>query len=462
MPRTPIFITLLLLCFLFSQAQTARYTEYIEHKVRWMENIHTISKKYKVDPNVLLEYNHISANQIRRGIILRIPVGHIESRETDPSDTLNLNDPLILLPDYLSECINWRPSPFTEHRVSLILPFQLSGLQPNNQFLEFYEGLLIAVQELKEEGMSIRLSPYDSENFSRLPSLIQSGAFLNEDLIIGPVYANEVMEVLNYTHGQNIKIISPLDPQTESAAYTNPNFFQVSSSLYWQQANLIQYMLKNSGMVWLFYEEDGSDQELVSISREILRKNHIVYQEFTHKVSKGSDVTGELALRLSPHRNNQVIVASSDEPFVSDILRNLSLVQSRRNYPITLYGNARWRNFDSVDYEYYHSMNLHLSVTNYVDYQRPEVKSFLARYRALYRTEPSPFAFQGYDVGAFFLRALYTKGPHFEYCLERGLIPAQPLQSSFHFQKISPEGGYLNTDTRIIRFLPDYRIEVLH
>ena len=455
---------LLFLSLIFSSITEAQTTRDIEHRVRWMENIYTIARKYNLEPKTILDYNRISANDIRRGTTLRIPVVPTENRNSPQADTLNLIDlsNASKQRERHSSCIDYRPSPVTTHRASLILPFDLNKTQPNNQFIEFFQGLLLAVEDLKEEGMSLTLSSFDSGSYSHLPTLVQSGALRNEELVIGPVNANELFELLNYTYGQNIKFISPLDLQTESAAYTNPNFFQVNTSLYWQQFNLIQYLRQNRGMVWLFFEEGGADRELVDITIDILRKNGIIYREFTHKVTKESNITGELSQLLTQYQNNQVIVASTNEAFVSDILRDLSFVHNRRNCPVTLYGNSRWRTFESVDLDYYHSMNLHLSVSHYVDYQKAEVKRFLTKYRSLFRAEPSNYAYQGYDVGYYFLRALYTKGPSFEQCIEQNLIPAQPLQSNFRFQKTGPNGGYINTDTRVIRYLPDYRIEVLH
>ena len=454
-----IIALIVLLCSLIAEAQTVRF---VEHRVRWMENIYTISNKYGVEPKTILEYNGITAYQVRRGITLRIPILVKDEASVIQNDILRQTDPLDPFRNqYVYDCYEYRPSPRTMHRVSLILPFQLHDRQPNNQYLEFYEGLLLAVEDLKDEGMSIRLSSYDSGSYPRMSTLVQSGALQNEELVIGPV-ADDLFDVINYTYGQNSKIVSPLDPRTEPAAYANPNFFQVNTSLYWQQSNLISFLLKNAGMVWVISEDSDTDMELVSVTKDILRENRIIYREFIHKVSKTGDVTGELAQMFTQRQNNQVIVASSNEAFVSDILRNLYLVHTRRNCPVTLYGNAEWRNFVSVDLEYFHSMNLHLSVSNYVDYQKPETKRFLARFRALYRTEPSAYAYQGYDVGTFFLRALHTKGPSFEHCIEQGLIPSQPLQSNFRFEKINPEGGFVNTDTRIIRYLPDYRIEILH
>ena len=459
MPKSLITVLSALLFSLFVDAQT---TQFIEHRVRWMENVYTISRKYNTDPKTILEYNRISANEVRRGITIRIPIILIESNVAQ-TDSLNLNDLAVTsTQEELYGCNEYRPSSGITHRASLILPFDLQKTQPNSQFIEFYQGLLLAVEDLKEEGMSATISSYDSEDYPRLSTLVQSGMLRDEELVIGPVHHQEVLEILNHTYGQNIKFISPLSRQTESAAYTNANFFQVNTPLYWQQYNLIRYLQRNSGMVWLFFEEGGADRELMNITIDILRKNGIIYREFAHKVSRDRDVAGELSQLLTQGQNNQVIVVSTDEAFVSDILRNLYFVHSRRNCPVTLYGNAEWPAFDSVELDYYHSMNLHLSVAQYIDYQNPAVKRFLARYRALYRAEPSAYAYQGYDVGYYFLRALYTKGPSFERCIEQGIILAQPLQSNFRFQKAAPDGGYINTDTRVIRYFPDYRIEVLH
>ena len=461
MHRSLVAALLILLCAFAARAQTPRY--YIEHKVRWMENIYTIARKYKADPTTVLEYNGITANEVRRGIILRIPVVLDDNRNIVPSDTLHTadstNTPFQWEPNYY-ECTEHQPSPGTLHRISLMLPFHLNEPQPNNQFLDFYFGLLLAVADLKDEGMGIRLSLYD-EGSTNLSALVQSGALSDEEFVIGPVYAQDIFNMLNHTQGQHVKIISPLDRQTESAAYGNPNFFQVNASFYNQQANLIQCLPSNPGMVWLFCEASGVDQELVDMTKDILREHRIIYREFVHKVAKDQDITSELALMLVQGQNNHVIVASTDEAFVADVLRSLYLVHTRRNCPVTLYGNARWRNFENVDLNYYHSMNLHLSVTNYVDYQNTEIKRFLSRYRALYRTEPSDYAYQGYDVGCYFLRALHIYGPYFQYCIEQGVSPALPLQSNFRFQKIGQDGGYINTDTRIIQYLPNYRIEML-
>ncbi|MCL2738001.1 MAG: hypothetical protein FWE30_00970 [Bacteroidales bacterium] len=443
-------------CSVVAKAQTKP----VEHTVRWMENIYIIAKKYKTEPQIILDYNNLTANQVRRGVVLLIPWEEATADAAHKQDSLARDEFMdVVVPFNPNDCSNYLPYPGISHSVSLILPLQLTDEQPNSLFIEFYQGFLLAAEDLRQEGMGIILRTLDLAAYPNMPALVQAGALQNQELIIGPVFAEDVFALLQNTYGSEAKIVSPLDPRTEQAVEANPRFFQVSPPPYWQQYNLLQYLEPQSGMVWLFSEEGGRDQALLALTKQILGESQIPYREYNHRVVREQNITDNLAQLFQSDVNNQVIVVSSNEAFVSDLLRNLHMVHSGRQRPITLFGNAGWRNFESVDLDYYHQMRLHLSLSNYIDYERADLKHFLARYRALFQTEPSPYAYQGYDVGYYFLRALYTKGPRFEDCTE--LIPARPLQSNFRFQKVGPNGGFINTDSRVIRYLPDYRIEVL-
>ena len=66
-------------------------------------------------------------------------------------------------------------------------------------------------------------------------------------------------------------------------------------------------------------------------------------------------------------------------------------------------------------------------------------------------------SFQGYDLGAFFLKALNDYGKNFEDYLEE--IEGSMLQSDLKFKKPTPESGFINQSTRKITYRPDYSIE---
>ena len=460
MLRAFVLSCLVLLCSSLLQAQEA----YTEHKVRWMENVHTIARKYKVEVNVLLEYNQISADDVKRGRVLRIPLTPpeakpkpIEDFEQDPPDEITPG------PFNPYNCAHYQPYVGITHRVALMLPLKLYELPANTYFMDFYHGALLAVQELKEQGMGLRLQVYDTEA-TPISSLMRSPEFRQQELIIGPVFAKDLFPILQDDYENQAVIVSPLDPLTDAALDGNPRFFQVSPSAESQQRNLLQHIKPYEGKVWLMYETNTPlvDTLWLHITRKQLEQMGIPYTEFTHKVEKDVDITETLKGLFAPHSHNQVIVSSSNEAFVSDLLRCLHLVHNFWGSPVSLFGDARWRNFETIDLDYFHNMNLRLSLPRYVDYQRQDLRRFLTRYRGLYHTDPSSYAFQGYDVMLYFLHALYTKGPSFEHCLyevEKGL---HSLQSPLHFQRLKEDGGFINTQTRLIQYLPDYTIQVLN
>ena len=73
--------------------------------------------------------------------------------------------------------------------------------------------------------------------------------------------------------------------------------------------------------------------------------------------------------------------------------------------------------------------------------------SFLMRYRALFNTEPSQFAFQGYDIASYFIELVYKYGNSWKDKLDEG--NRKMLQNTFNFKK-TPNGGYINNGVRRI------------
>ena len=106
-----------------------------------------------------------------------------------------------------------------------------------------------------------------------------------------------------------------------------------------------------------------------------------------------------------------------------------------------------------------HNTRLHTSLSYYVDYEEDDVKDFVRKYRALYSAEPTPYAFQGYDVATYFFRMYSEHGKGWAEAL--GADSASMLQTEFKFRKESPEGGYVNTGVRRIIYGPDYSVEIV-
>ena len=151
---------------------------------------------------------------------------------------------------------------------------------------------------------------------------------------------------------------------------------------------------------------------------------------------------------------NRVIIASESEAFVNDVVRNLNLTIHNK-FNVVLYAPAKIRTFETIEIENFHNTNLHASLTYYIDYENPEVKQFIKKYRALFQTEPTQFAFQGYDVAKYFLGLCAKYGDSWMQHVE----DAAMLQSTFDLQT-TENGGYSNGGIRRIVYGSEYTVTV--
>ena len=151
---------------------------------------------------------------------------------------------------------------------------------------------------------------------------------------------------------------------------------------------------------------------------------------------------------------NRVVIASDSEAFVNDVIRNLNLTIHNK-FNVVLYAPAKIRTFETIEVENFHNTNLHASLTYYINYDDAAVKTFIMKYRAMFKTEPTQFAFQGYDVTRYFMGLFAKYGEGWMGDAE----DASMLQSSFDL-KPSGNGGYINTGIRRIVYGKEYSVEI--
>jgi len=132
-------------------------------------------------------------------------------------------------------------------------------------------------------------------------------------------------------------------------------------------------------------------------------------------------------------------------------VRNLSDISD--TYKMIVVGFPAWRNYENIETEYFQNINLHLFSSHFVDYSRDDVKDFISKYRNKYYTEPNKYAFQGFDIGMLFFKALKTYGPSFENCIDK--ISGTYLQSKYDFYTSGQGNGYENRELNIFRYF-DY------
>lgn len=334
----------------------------------------------------------------------------------------------------------------------------------SESFLEFYEGVLLAVDSMKQAGMNITLHVFDTnQSASKINSILYQPAFKDIDLIIGPVFPELQGPVADYAKMRGIPMVSPLS-SSGNLEDNNPYYFKINPTkefLIQKTANYIadEYFDKNMVVLSMGNYQNLPEAKLVDMAREKFffspyrdQSKQVLFHEYN------LEREGSLGLSriLQKDQENVFIIPSATEAQVSVAVTNLNA--AAENYPVTLIGLSNFQRYKSIQTEYFHHVRMNLLSPYYVDYKSPAVNRFLGKFRSNYSAEPSQFSYQGYDVAFYFMSALYDYGKDFIGCLPYHHVNL--TQGEFQFEKVNRNGGYMNAGLFIMKYEPDYSIKM--
>ena len=429
------------------------------HTVRWFEDLDTIAEKYGVTVEALMEINGLTGRKLTKRQKLIIPTEEeaaqaqaydnaLEDGETllDASDTTAVTDTL-MLPEMPSKKIV---------DLSLMLPFNASsakGSSSNN--IDFYSGVLLAIYEMSQNGVSTSLDTYDIAD-GKIKTDLDS--LKNENVVIGPVSTGDLTRLFN-TAPEDKMVVSPLDQRAEKLVYEHSNMIQAPTPYSVIYTDLMAWMkedLQEGDRAIVVTEKGARATEAVQAMMAAVDSSKIEYKALSYSILEGRDVPESLAWLMTDDEtaSNRVFIASESEAFVNDVVRNLN-VMIHKKYKVVLYAPGRIRNFETIEVDNFHNSNLHVSLGYYIDYDDAKVKEFLLKYRALYNSEPTQFSFQGYDLAKYFIGLCSKYGENWTQKLESS--DSKMLQSVFRFRK-TEAGGYINTGVHRLVYGEGYQI----
>ena len=329
-------------------------------------------------------------------------------------------------------------------------------------FLQFYEGVLMAVDSMQHSGMDVQLNVFDTQhNADSIRKVIYSSEFLETDLIIGPVYPNVQSEVADIAAKNHIPIVSPLASQSNDIN-SNPYYFQVNPDrdyLAVKTAELVADEYFNSNFVVLKTSNYSSTPEgqIVNLIQEKLYNAGLLNQANGVSFSiYDFENEGPFGLRriLSQSKENVIYIPSSNEGEVSVAVSNIFNLAN--DYSITLIGSNRYQQYKSIEIEKFHDLKLKYIAPYWVDYHKPSTINFIEKFKSNFYTEPDNFGMQGYDVTFYFLNAFKSYGTVFEDCLP--YMQVDLMQGNYNFKKVSAFGGYMNHGVSVISYEPNYTV----
>lgn len=465
-------------------APTPNADGFIEHTVKWFEDLYGVAKTYGVTPEEIMAANGLKSSRISKRQTLLIPVTD-KARESIksklpsvqvPAEEKPATVPAQQVPVQAETPVVEQPDPETKPEetepsegildwlssatgkgsadLALILPFNAAG-KTSETNMDFYSGVLMALRDLEKQGVKTTLNVFDLQ--AGIPSSFDLG---KNDFILGPITSSDLSTILGVTGGR-VPIVSPLDQRAADLADTHEGFIQAPSSADSQYTELAAWAAEEcvrGDQIILVTEKtsNGSTAAAVGV-REALLDAGTAFEGVSWTQGEGRSLPASLTARLTKSGVNRIIVASEKEAFVSDLVRNLGILLGR-GYKIVLYAPSRVRTFESIDSSNYHQCFLHICSPYFADYDAENVKAFVRSYRALYRTEPSQFAFQGYDLTRYFASLVAKYGNRWTRALRQ--VDGSGIHTDFHFEP-ARTGSYRNTAIRRIVYNTDYTTELV-
>lgn len=425
---------------------------YTEHTVKWYEDIEDIARRYDVTVKEIMELNGLKNKKLGTRQVLRIPVKAVAVEEAPADSTALAAVPAAAAAEEVAAAPAEQAADTTLLNIrshegvdfSLVLPLRSGELN-----MDFYSGVLMALKDLEAEGNKVQAHIYDLS--AGLPPM---DALLRSDFILGPVASRDLEAILQRVDSK-VPVISPLDQKATVLSTYYHNFIQVPSAAENQYEDLVAWLNQDTeeGDTVILITEKGASNIAAPVAiRSAMARLTLDYEILNYAIVEGRSIPTRLTEAMSLEGTNRIVVATESEAFMGDVVRNLGIMQGK-GYDVVMYAPSKVRTFDTIEGSAYHDALLHISTGYFADYTAPEVDRFVQAYRALFNTEPSQFAFQGYDTTRYFVQTVAQYGNAWTRHL--GAKKENGLHTDFLFAP-DQNGNPHNTAVRRIVFRKNY------
>ncbi|MDR1198218.1 MAG: LysM peptidoglycan-binding domain-containing protein [Prevotellaceae bacterium] len=442
----------------------------IKHKIKSGETLVKIAQKYNCTVEDILKYNPVldENSKLKKGQYLTIYPGNSESPQSEnAAESATGMDIASQQTDETAVDAECTENLYAGDvlNVILILPLKVTEINANStnsqrgayDFVEFYEGFLLAIDSLNGKNIPINLTTFDVYDVQTLSMALNSAAFGEAQLVMGHVPKNLMDAFAGAVAERKIPVVLSFPHDTESITEKNRYFIQTITPLSFQIEKLNKILCEVRENIVVVYEEITDTASFDKFVKTLEDYGNAV-KKYHYRLhgSRNENLQNE----LDKNDKNNIVVLSNNKVFVMDVLSKLNALSGSLKYDMTVYGLPQWKSFEeSLNFEHIHNLNLSVIQASFVDYNRDEVKSFIGKYRYYYKGDPSRFSFHGYDLGIYFIDRAAKYGTDFPECIVND-EPATLLQTRFKFGKISPQGGLVNTESLLLQYAKDLNIVV--
>ena len=433
----------------------------IIHEVERKETLFSISQKYKVNINDILELNpKLRESRLKRKSKILIPVlKSIKESILVKKDSLIKDDNLSRLDSIFIK----KRKKDSQLSLSVLLPFRSNTVnydsikeveslfEDRNLYtitLDFYSGILYAIEDLKELNISVNLNVFDTENsLNKLNEISSNNLVRNSDVIIGPLIPRNFETFSSIELLESIPKVFPLSTIPIKIIKGVIQSVTPKKLLRNRMINYLDENLNREDNIVVI--ADSLNNEIDSKLSEIFPNSIKIKPEF-----EGYILPELLDSLLVDSLPNKVIVESEIFTLISSVVSQLnSQITSERD--VKLYTTYRGNQYDDPSINIKDLGNLAFTYTSISKKMNNDsITKFENGYLNLFGSLPNKDVIRGYDVTKdILLRVLIDKN------LNRTTKYDEQsyIESKFLYKK-DTLGGLYNSSMFILRHR-EYDIE---
>ena len=445
------------------QSDTATFKT--THVVKRRETIFRICRNYGITQEEFLKANpEYKYNKLKQGVVVKIPFSQKETAQRKQRINEAQNR-MQSIPDSTLFFMNeTQPEEVTDGVITaaLILPFSLddSASTMQKQMIEFYQGMLLALDKLKDEDVSVNLKVFDSQaDGTSLQPLIESGKLDDADIIFGPRWTNQITEMARWSTAHQVPLVLPMNANADDV-FNNPYVFQLNTPQSYFNQEIYNHFLEQfpNPNVIIMDADEFRRNEFIDGLKTVMADHGIPYSTLDIDTAYQ-----ELMDTLAPDKQNIMIINSSSSGPLNTLLPVLQLITRTKapeiethlfGYPeYQIYAQDHLDELYEVDTWFYSWFYTNNMLKESVDFNALFRRSFSRQMLVSY---PS-FASYGYDTGYYFLKGIATYGKDFENHLNE--IKTDPVQMGFKFERVNNWGGFINRKVFFVHFSNEYKVE---
>ena len=390
--------------------------DYVTYTVQNGDTMFSIMSRFNATLDQLISLNPNLADGLKAGMTLKI-------KKQDPMYSKKSGDIL---------------------SVVLMLPFgyDANDAKYRTMSIDFLTGAKLAAERNATNGQKLDIKVVDAGNETTFKNSLSQLNPENTDLIVGPFFKSNVLEVLRFVNDKKIPVVAPFANSEDLFDYSNLIIIETENSVYSDR------IVKEVGQVYqdqkIYIVADNSKANANAIKagleKSLSKPNVVIVNSSSEIQLENNMMTGQSVPVIA-------ILADDDESagaaFASKVIALGKQTQGVKAFSM-FYSPSFEKNVDDLS-----KASLVYLMDRKINYDGDFEKEILAAYKGKYCKTPSKYAVIGFDVMNDMLTRENKKGEIFK---QIGKSQTQ-LATKFEFVKAKPNGAYINNGYRVVRLM---------